>query len=302
MWLDLRRLRYFLAVAEELHFSRAAAHLHISQPSLSQQIGVLEAELGVELLRRDGGRVTLTSAGEALLREGRKTIDQAQRAVDAARRVGIAGGNLTVGFMGSAGRRLLPVVLRRFRERYPEAAVDVRELALSESNRAVLDGVIDLAFIRPFEADPRLQLHELPGDGLLAVVPEGHRLAAASAVTLDALAGEPFVRPTASSGLGPWLTFLYLMCDRHGFQPHFAAAEGSSLQSIVGLVAAGAGVSVMSSTTHTLPRDGVVAIPITDAVMPLALSRRADDQRPLTEAFALIVSEELEGHDRAPLS
>lgn len=300
MWLDLRRLRYFLAVAEELHFGRAAARLRIAQPSLSQQISALERELGVELLRRAGGRVALTSAGEALLREGRKTIDQAQRAVDAARGVGTGGGNLTIGFMGSAGRRLLPVVLRRFRERYPQVAVEVREIALSETNRAVLEGVIDLAFIRPYEADPRLQLGELPGDGLLAVVPEGHRLAGTGAVTLDALAGEPFVRPTSSSGLGPWLTFLNLVCDRHGFLPRFAAAEGSSLQSIVGLVAAGAGVSVVSSTTHTLPRDGVVAIPITDAVMPLALSRRADAPRPMAEAFVRIVYEGGRGNDRGP--
>lgn len=292
MNMDLRRLRYFVAVAQELHFGRAAAKLHIAQPSLSQQIRTLERELGVELLRRDGRRVALTPAGDALLREGRRALDQARRAVEAARSAGSGeSGLLRVGFMGSAGRELMPRVIREFRERHPDVSVEVREIALSETNRALLEGLVDVAFVRPIESEPELVVENLPGDGLLAVVPEHHPLAERSSLPLRALAEERFIRPNATAGLQPWISFLSLICDRHGFAPRYAEAEGSSLQSIVGLVAAGAGVSVMSRTTHTLPRDGVAAVPVEDEEMPLALSRRADNRAPAVERFAALVHE-----------
>jgi len=275
--LDLRRLHYFVAVAEELHFGRAAARLHVAQPSLSQQIRALERELGVELLRRDNRSVELTRAGAALLHEGRRTLAQARRAEDAARAVseGIAG-SLIVGFMGSAGRLVLPPVLREFRARHPGVAIEVREIALPDTNRAIRDGTVDVAFIRPIEDDPAVSIEPLPGDGLVAVLPAGHRLAGEASLPLSALAGEAFIRPNASTVLRPWMSFLSIVCDRHGFAPRFAGAEASSLPAIVGLVAAGGGVSIMSATTHTLPREGVVAVPISDETMPLALAWRTD--------------------------
>jgi DNA-binding transcriptional LysR family regulator len=284
--LDLRRLSYFLAVAEELHFGRAAARLHIAQPSLSQQIRTLERELGVELLRRDNRRVELTPAGAALLREGRRTLSHAQRAESAARAAGHGiSGSLLVGFMGSAGRNLLPAVVREFRGRHPDVAIEVREIALPDTNRAIRDGTVDVAFVRPIEDDPAVALEALPGDRLVAVLPAGHRLARAASIPLAALAGEPFVRPNPSPVLQPWISFLSIICDRHGFVPRFTDAEASSLPAIVGLVAAGDGVSVMSNTTHTLPREGVVAVPIEDDYMPLGLAWRVGDASPTVQRF-----------------
>ena len=287
--LDLRRLRYFIAVAEERHFGRAAARLHVAQPSLSQQVRALERELGVELLRRDPRGVELTRAGRALLTEGRRTLAQAQRTEDAARaaHAGVTG-SLVVGFMGSAGRHILPAVVHAFRDRHPHIALEVREVALPDTNRALRDGTVDIAFIRPIEDDPGLTMEPLPGDGLVAVLPAGHRLAGAGSLPLAALAGEPFVRPNASTVLQPWMSFLSIICDRHGFTPRYTDAEGSSLPAIVGLVAARDGISVMSATTHTLPREGVVAVPIEDEQMPLALAWRADDRSRAVSDFAAL--------------
>jgi DNA-binding transcriptional LysR family regulator len=287
--LDLRRLHYFVTVAEELHFGRAAARLHVAQPSLSQQIRTLEQELGVELLRRDHRRVELTRAGAALLREGRRVLAQAQRAEDAARAVGAGvAGSLVVGFMGSAGRQILPRVVREFRTEHPDVGIEVREIPLPDTNRAVREGLVDVAFIRPIEDDPGLCVEPLPPDALVAVLPTGHRLANQDALPLSALAGEPFVRPNPSGVLQPWSSFLAVICDRHGFVPRYADTEATSLPAIVGLVAAGTGVSIMSATTHTLPRDGVVAVPIADETMPLALAWRADDRSPSTRHFVAL--------------
>jgi DNA-binding transcriptional LysR family regulator len=298
--LDLRRLTYFIAVAEELHFGRAATRLHIAQPSLSQQIRALEAELGVELLRRDNRKVELTRAGAALVREGRRTLTQAQRAEDAARAAGHGiTGSIVVGFMGSAGRHLLPMVVREFRDRHPDVAIEIREIGLPETNRVIRDATVDVAFIRPIEDDPDLTVAPLPGDGLVAVLPAGHPLTDATSLPLAALARELFIRPNPSTVLAPWMSFLSVICDRHGFTPRFADAEASSLPAIVGLVAAGGGVSVMSATTHTLPREGVVAVPIENEQMPLALAWRADDRSPAVQSFVSLARAQAEEHRAA---
>ncbi len=294
--LDLRRVHYFITVAEELHFGRAAARLHIAQPSLSQQIRALEGELGVELLRRDHRSVELTQAGTALLREGRRTLAQAQRAQDAARAAGHGvSGSLVVGFMGSAGRHILPPVVRAFRASHPDVAIEIREIALPDTNRVIRDGTVDIAFIRPIEDDPELAIEPLPGDGLVAVLPAGHRLAGAPSLPLAALAGEPFIRPNASTVLRPWISFLSVICDRHGFIPRYTSTEASSLPAIVGLVAAGDGISIMSATTHTLPRDGVAVVPIEDERMPLALAWRAGGQPPTLESFRTLTRAQVSG-------
>src|SRR5437660_7495761 len=143
--LDLRLVEYFIALAEELHFGRAAERLHIAQPSLSQQIRRLEDQLGVTLLERTSRHVSLTPAGEALLREGRKMLTQARRAIQATRVAGAE--RLTVGFYGSAASAALPEVLAAFSRRHPHVEVTVRELLLGSVDD-VLDGKVDVAFTR----------------------------------------------------------------------------------------------------------------------------------------------------------
>lgn len=180
-------------------------------------------------------------------------------------------------------------MVRDFRARYPDVGLEVREVLLPDTNRVIRDGTVDIAFIRPIESDPALAIEPLPGDGLVAVLPTGHPLAEATALPLAALAGEAFVRPNGSTVLQPWMSFLSIVCDRHGFVPRFSDAEASSLPAIVGLVAAGGGISIMSATTHTLPREGVVAVPIEDEEMPLALAWRAGDDTGAVQSFVALV-------------
>src|SRR6266567_1597186 len=156
--LDLRLVEYFVAVAEELHFGRAAQRLHIAQPSLSQQIRRLETQLGVTLLERNSRNVQLTTAGETLLREGRKTVSQAQHAIQTTRATST--GSLTVGFYGSAASTLLPGVLRAFRERHPPCAVSVRELLLGNIDD-IVDGKVNLAFTRLLPGQTELEVEVL---------------------------------------------------------------------------------------------------------------------------------------------
>src|SRR6516164_7440045 len=145
--MELRHLRYFLAVAEELHFGRAAARLHISQPPLSQQIRRLEDELGARLFRRTKRRVELTPAGQAFLTEARQTLAQAERAVRAAQRGEL--GELVVGYVTTASYEPLPDVIRGFRRRFPDVDLRLENLRSVQQRQALFDGRIDVGFVRP---------------------------------------------------------------------------------------------------------------------------------------------------------
>ncbi len=145
-------MQYFVAVAEELHFGRAAERLHLAQPSLSHQIRRLEQQLGVTLLERTSRRVELTPAGHVLLTEGRRLLTQSQRAIRVTRAAGAE--RLTVGFYGSAASALLPGLLRAFAEDHPTVEVSVRELLLGRIND-LLAGNVDVAFTRLLPARPK---------------------------------------------------------------------------------------------------------------------------------------------------
>ena len=151
---ELRHLRSFLAVAEELHFGRAAARLHISQPPLSQQIGRLEDEIGARLFRRTSRRVQLTPAGRAFFAEARQTIASAERAVGAAQRAERGEiGELVVGYVPSATYGPLPDVIRRFRKRLPKVELKLRNLRSVHQSQALLERRIDVGLVRPHAAD-----------------------------------------------------------------------------------------------------------------------------------------------------
>jgi DNA-binding transcriptional LysR family regulator len=257
--LDLRQLEYFLAVAEELHFGRAAERLHIAQPSLSQQIRRLEAQVGAPLLHRTSRRVELTEAGAALLREGRRTLRQAERTLAAAR----AEDRLLVGFTGTAGAGLLTPVLSAYAEDRPEVKVIVRELELGDVPQLITGGV-DVAFtrLRPGEAD--LEIEILAHEQRLVALSSRHRLARRATIALADLAPDPFI--TVPHSHNPrWRSEWLEEQSRHGL-PGTIAAEVTSLEQLVTLVAAGRGVCVVpASNAQLYPREGVVYIPLTDA-------------------------------------
>jgi len=259
--LDLRLIQYFVAVAEELHFGRAAERLHIAQPSLSQQIRRLEAQLGVSLLERNSRNVHLTPAGSALLHEGRKTLSQAQHAIQATRAAGAP--RLTVGFYGSAASELLPDVLRAFGERLPSVGICVRELLLG-SVAEILDGSVDIAFTRLLPGQTELEVEVLAQEPRLAALASSHPLAARQSVSFADLRDEGFITNPAVKQEGTptrWLAEQH----HHGL-PGRVAAEATSLQEILALVAAGRGVCLLpAAVVHHHPRAGISYVLVTDA-------------------------------------
>jgi DNA-binding transcriptional LysR family regulator len=272
--LDLRLVEYFIAVAEELHFGHAAERLHIAQPSLSQQIRRLEAQLGVSLLERNSRNVHLTPAGQALLQEGRKTLSQAQHAIQTARAAGAP--RLTVGFYGSAASELLPDVLRDFSERLPAIEVSVRELLLG-SIHDILDGSVNIAFTRLLTGQTELEVEALTQEPRLAALPSTHPLASHQSLTFADLRDESFVINPVARQDGPpprWLAEQ----ERHEL-PGRVAAEATSLQEILALVAAGRGVCLVpQAVAHHYPRADLTYVPVTDAdpaVVSLAWRRGA---------------------------
>ncbi len=218
---DLRQLRYFVAVAEELHFSRAAERIGIAQPPLTQQIQKLEAALGCPLLVR-GRKTVLTPAGEVLLEQARRLLEQADRAMDMTRRTGRGeSGHLTVGVPPSVMLSGLPNVIWRYRRQHPDVAFTLRELSTSAIEDAVRSGEVDLGFLRETEPAAPLTSEILLREPVVVVLPAAHPLAGRGMVRLAALRSEPFVLFPRRLGpafydrlIGAWRPALFRTCSR----------------------------------------------------------------------------------------
>jgi DNA-binding transcriptional LysR family regulator len=280
--LDLRLVEYFVAVAEDLHFGRAAERLHIAQPSLSQQIRRLEQQLGVTLLERNSRNVRLTRAGEAFLREGRRTLAQAERAVSATRAAGAE--LLTVGFYGSAGRELLPAVLTAFHERQPATEVSVREILFGSIDE-ILNGKVDVAFTRLTPDQTELEVEIVATEPRVIALANTHPLASRETLTFADLRGESFiVNPMVSHGGPParWLAE-----QRRHRLPGRVAAEARSTEEIMALVGAGRGVCLVPAAAALHDRRPDVAyVPVTDAEPAVvSLAWLPDRSSPTVGAF-----------------
>jgi DNA-binding transcriptional LysR family regulator len=197
--MELRQLRYFVATANELHFGKAARRMRIAQPSLTQQIQRLEADLGVRLFERNSHKVELTEAGELLLAKARQVVDQARKAQETAQRLvhGEAepayGRTLQVGFTCPAARRLLPKALRMLWARHPSIDVAMHDLWSGQQVTALLAGELDIAFVFGPVRDASLETRTVVREPLVALLPTGHRLATERRVSLAALSAEPQV-------------------------------------------------------------------------------------------------------------
>jgi DNA-binding transcriptional LysR family regulator len=280
--LDLRLVEYFVAVAEELHFGRAAERLHIAQPSLSQQVRRLEAQLGVALLQRDSRNVHLTPAGEALLRDGKRILRQAERAIRTVRDAGAP--HMMVGFYGSAASDLLPGILNSFADRLPSVKVSLRELLLGSVDE-ILDGTVDVAFTRLTPEQSELEVEIVAREPRLAALAATHRLAGSETLTFADLRDESFIVNPAVPAEGPPSRWLAEQ-RRHGL-PARVAATSSSVQEILALVAAGRGICLVpSAVAKHHRRAGIAFVPVVDAEAAVtSLARRPGRVSPVVEAF-----------------
>lgn len=259
--MDLRRLRYFVALAEELHFGRAARRLHVVQPALSQQLRALEEEIGAALVERTTRSVKLTAAGATLLGQARRVLADVEHAVLSTQRAARgATGHLAIGFVSAAALRVLPATLSAFRAEQPGVQIAVHEMGTAEQLRALEEERIDVGFVLPPADAGKLAMETVYDEPLVAVLPVGHRLAKRKTVTLASLAGEDVV--WMQRGSEPRLYERYLqVCLQAGYVPRIAY-EVERLESMLALVAAGLGVSHAPASTGRTPRRGVVCVPM----------------------------------------
>lgn len=293
--MELRHLRYFVAVAEELSFTRAAERLHIGQPPLSHQIQLLEAEVGARLFERSKRWVRLTEAGKLFLDDARRILDLSGQAVQTARRAerGDAG-ELRVGFTFSTPLTpLFATVINRYRQRYPGVTLTLHEMSTFGQIDAIADRRLDLGLVRPPEqALPHgVMLTVLRRDPLVLVLPVGHALAKKKAIAISDLAGQPLVMypKTAGTGIHPQI---FRLCKEAGFVPNIAVEAGEA-STIIGLVAAGSGISVLPSSFEIIRLSGVCYRPLADpeANTALLLARRTEDVSPLVAGFVAVAEE-----------
>jgi DNA-binding transcriptional LysR family regulator len=261
--MELRHLRYFLAVAEELHFTRAARRLGMNQPPLSQQIQQLEQELGTALFQRGAREVTLTEPGRALLEDARRILREVEQAGERVRRIARGElGRLRVGMINSAPfHPLIPRVIREFRRRYPGVALSLQEDATPNLAAAVLGETVDAAFVRPLLGEyPGLQVEPVLEEELVVALPAGHPLAQRTSIALLALSLDPFVLFSRDVGAGLHEVIVHA-CRQAGFTPR-VVQEASQVTSIVNLVASGLGVSLIPASMQQMQIEGVAFRPI----------------------------------------
>jgi DNA-binding transcriptional LysR family regulator len=286
---ELRHLRYFVAVAEELHFHRAAERLHMSQPPLSQQIRALETELGVELLRRNRRRVELTEAGAAFLGEARKILARVQQAGDLARRAARGEvGKLSVGFVGSAMYVTLPEILRVFRETHPHVELQVRPFPTAPQLEALRDGRVDVGFLRPPVGSSGLEIETIQRETIIVALPESHPLSELESVGITQLRNETFVLLARSESPGVYDSLALTLSELAG-NPR-AVQEADDMQTLIGLVAAGIGVALVPVSVSLLVRPGVVYRTLSGRAptVELALAWRSGPVAPVVAAFLAV--------------
>ncbi|MCU1782646.1 LysR substrate-binding domain-containing protein [Pseudomonas sp. 13B_2.1_Bac1] len=292
--MELRHLRYFIAVAEELHFGRAAQVLGISQPPLSQQIQALEQEVGARLFERTNRRVELSEAGRLFLQEARLVLAQVDKAADVARRAQLGElGELKIGFTSSAPfNSSIPQAIFAFRQAFPAVHLNLQEMSSTEVAESLVDESIQVGLMRPLPLPDSLSVVELMREPLVAVLNAGHPLVQGSerGLHLAQLAQEPFVFFPRTYGSGLYAQLLNLARDA-GFSPHFAQEAGEAM-TIIGLVAAGLGVSVLPASYQRIRIDGVVYRTLLDqeAVTAVWLVQRKGVQTPMAKAFVELLT------------
>jgi DNA-binding transcriptional LysR family regulator len=291
--MELRHLRYFVAVAEALNFGRAARRLTISQPPLSRQIRALENELGTALFERTRRAVALTAAGIALLPEARRLLRDADALKEGARHLAAGeAGTVALGFISVAAYNILPALVPEFRRRHPGLKLALQEGVTDVLLPALVQGEIDAGMVLPPIAEPRLGYRPLLYDHLMVALPaRGRARFPSGPLRLAALADQPFILFPRKAGPGLY-DLMIGACQRAGFSPRIDQ-EAIQMQTIVSLVAAGMGVALVPASLRHLRRTGVEYRPLRDktARVEVGLAWRASDESPAVRAFVALATE-----------
>ncbi len=285
--MEIRHLRYFVVVAEELHFNRAAERLHMQQPPLSRQIRQLEKEIGADLFHRTTRSVKLTEAGRAFEVEARAILAMVDKSRDVAIRAahGLTG-RLAVGFTGSNTYSMLPIVAKRFHEEFPSAELHAQgEMLTPAQEQALLTRELDLCFGRQELTGPELASRVICAESITVLLPQHHRLAGQDAIRLGELSEDPFV--TYPSRYGSTMFELTInTCRAAGFSPRIVQ-EVTQTSTLVSLVAAGFGVALAPESVRHIQVTGAVHKPLAWPVVSsdLVLAWRKDNDLPLLARF-----------------
>ncbi len=285
--MELRHLRYFIAVAEELHFGKAAERLHMAQPPLSIQINNLEKELGVPLFHRNNRNVKLTKAGELFLHESRKVLerlDYAQNIARSAHRGEI--GRLVVAFIGSANYDLIPL-MKKYRDRFPKVEIILRQIYTPDQITELEDGTIDIGIMRPPTPRDSLNFQVIRRERWVAALPEDHPLLAlGNPLPIRSLHNQPIILYPRSV-VGPsFYDAVINLCHEAGFSPNIVY-EAPEMQTAIALTAAGLGIAIVPNSIQYLYNNGVV-YRIFDNTTPSAeigIAWRKNEASPLVHSF-----------------
>ena len=287
---ELRQLRYFVAVAEELHFGHAAQRLRIAQPALSRQIQSLEQSLLVQLLARNRRRVQITPAGQVFLERARLILARADEAVLAAQRAGGGvSGTLNLGFVGSATYDVLPGVLREFLQAAPDVDLTLSEMTVHAQIEALTEKRIDIGLLRLPPKTAGLVFRRIAREPLYVALPGSHRLAQVPALRMADLSEESFVlypdHPRPS-----WTEFVVGLCQQAGFRP-VVVQRTVEIQTTLSLVAAGIGVSIVPKCIGNLQRKDVVFRRLVGvrARTELLVAYREKDSSPVVQTFLKVM-------------
>lgn len=284
--MNFRRLRYFVAVADELHFGRAAARLGIAQPPLSRQIKALEDELEASLFNRSRSQISLTTAGQILHEKARDILDRVTLAEEATRRAGAGAiGNLTIGFVSSATYSVLPDVVHAFRAANSDVELTLVPMNNSEQRDGLIQRRLDIGIARPKIEDAELRHEMIWREKLMVALPAADPLAAEEELTIAQLADRDFVlypdkpRPTFAD-------HVIAICRSGGIEPRVAQLV-YDYQTAAGLVSVGVGVSLVPESTATGERKGLVCRPLVEAraETQLSVNWRIDNRSPLVKHF-----------------
>ncbi len=285
--MEIRQLRYFIAVAEEMHFNRAAARLHIAQPALSQQIQRLERELKTMLFARTTRSVELTETGKVLLVAARRVIMESEDALRSIEQA-VEGrtGTLRVGFVGSAALNLIPRIVPPLRQMYPDLELELHELTTEQQLSSLEAGNLDVGIVRDVESLPGITARELTREPLIVALPEDHPLAGQTTLALTDLAEAGFV-VFPRQQVSRLYDVISALCLQAGFRMR-VAQEAVQFPTILGLVAAKTGIAVVPEGMRALQLPGLRYVPLADEAATSTISLIVTTERsgtPLISRF-----------------